>query len=392
MQPAPKRDAEGRPKQVRAVASGIPRGVSSRLPACCRVSAAAAAGRFRRGAQRRLAAHSGGSVSRSRLPSARFLDRDSPDNTATFYVGKTDCGQGTGTAFRQMMSDELDIAYDKTSCVMGSTDVTVDQGGSGGSDAIQTDGWPMRRVAAEARRVLLEMASARLRRAGGRARRQQCAAITVKADPSKKRHLRRTDRRQAIQRRAHRRQRRCHHRRGQGQAGAGSQDRRPVAAALRHSRQGGRIVEVGRGREAARHGARAQREAAGRRRNARSIDESSVRGTPGFIKVVSNGNYVAVVCEREEQAIAPPGSSRSNGRSRRRRRSRPLTSCSTTCAARRPLRAQTPRCRATLMRRSPAPRKVIEAEYDMPFQGHTAFGPAHATGRSVERPDDDLLE
>jgi hypothetical protein len=31
------------------------------------------------------------------------------DNTATFYVGKTDLGQGTGTAFRQVMSDELDI-------------------------------------------------------------------------------------------------------------------------------------------------------------------------------------------------------------------------------------------------------------------------------------------
>ncbi|HYR83143.1 MAG TPA: molybdopterin cofactor-binding domain-containing protein, partial [Terriglobia bacterium] len=83
------------------------------------------------------------------------------DNTATFYVGKTDCGQGTGTAFRQMMSDELDIAYNKTTCIMGSTDITVDQGGSGGSDAIQTDGWPMRRVAAEARRVLLDMASKR---------------------------------------------------------------------------------------------------------------------------------------------------------------------------------------------------------------------------------------
>ena len=82
------------------------------------------------------------------------------DNTATFYVGKTDLGQGTGTAFRQIMSDELDIAFDKTSCVMGSTDVTVDQGGSGGSDALQTDGWPMRRVAAEARRVLLDHARA----------------------------------------------------------------------------------------------------------------------------------------------------------------------------------------------------------------------------------------
>src|SRR5262249_45758731 len=83
------------------------------------------------------------------------------DNTATFYVGKTDCGQGTGTAFRQMMADELDLPYASTTCVMGSTDTTVDQGGSGGSDAIQTDGWPMRRVAAEARRVLLDMASKR---------------------------------------------------------------------------------------------------------------------------------------------------------------------------------------------------------------------------------------
>jgi len=93
-------------------------------------------------------------------PDPNFRQLDSwivihENNTATFYVGKTDCGQGTGTAFRQMMSDELDIAYDKTTCIMGSTDITVDQGGSGGSDAIQTDGWPMRRVAAEARRVLL---------------------------------------------------------------------------------------------------------------------------------------------------------------------------------------------------------------------------------------------
>ena len=52
----------------------------------------------------------------------------------------------------QAVCDELDIAYENTSCVMGSTDRTVDQGGSGGSDALQTDGYPMRRVAAEARR------------------------------------------------------------------------------------------------------------------------------------------------------------------------------------------------------------------------------------------------
>ena len=81
------------------------------------------------------------------------------DSTATFYVGKTDGGQGTGTAFRQMMCDELDIAFEKSTLVMGRTDMTVDQGGSGGSDAIERDGWAVRRVAAEARRVLLGLAS-----------------------------------------------------------------------------------------------------------------------------------------------------------------------------------------------------------------------------------------
>src|SRR6202521_3414702 len=34
-----------------------------------------------------------------------------------------------------------------------------------------------------------------------------------------------------------------------------------------------------------------------------SIDESSVRTLPGFLRVVTKGNYVAVLCEREEQAI-----------------------------------------------------------------------------------------
>ena len=44
---------------------------------------------------------------------------------------------------------------------MGRTDMTVDQGGSGGSDAIERDAMVGRRIAAEARRVLLEMASER---------------------------------------------------------------------------------------------------------------------------------------------------------------------------------------------------------------------------------------
>src|SRR6202166_4941294 len=107
------------------------------------------------------------------------------DNTATFYVGKTDCGQGTGTSFRQLMSDELDIAFDQTACIMGSTDNTVDQGGSGGSTAMERDAWPMRRAAAEARRVLLEMGSARLGVPADRLTVSDCG-VTVTGDASKR--------------------------------------------------------------------------------------------------------------------------------------------------------------------------------------------------------------
>src|SRR5215468_4379050 len=107
------------------------------------------------------------------------------NNTATFYVGKTDLGQGTGTAFRQMMSDELDMPFDKTTCIMGVTDITVDQGGSGGSDAIQVDGWPMRRVAAEARRVLLEMASKKFEAPVSQLSVSD-GVVTVTGDPSRK--------------------------------------------------------------------------------------------------------------------------------------------------------------------------------------------------------------
>src|SRR6185503_1477822 len=63
--------------------------------------------------------------------------------------------------------------------------LTVDQGGSGGSDALQTDGWPMRRVAAEARRVLLDMAAAKFGVPAGQLAVSD-GGVTVKADPSKK--------------------------------------------------------------------------------------------------------------------------------------------------------------------------------------------------------------
>jgi len=300
------------------------------------------------------------------------------NNTATFYVGKTDCGQGTGTAFRQMMADELDIDYDKTACVMGSTDVTVDQGGSGGSDAIQTDGWPMRRVAAEARRVLLDMASAKLG-VPVEALTVSSAVISVKADPTKrvsygeliggkKFHI----------------------------ALTGSNINETTGIAKVKPVQDLKIV----GQSPRRYDIPAKVDGTQQwavdvklpgmvhARNVKppvagatlvSIDESSVRSLPGFVKVVSKGNYVAVVCEREEQAIDAAKKLQVSWKKpaaapfpaspdlHRYMRSATPTSSSTPTVVGNPDAAFA------------SAAKVIEAEYDIPFQGHTAFAPAHAT-------------
>lgn len=300
------------------------------------------------------------------------------DNTATFFVGKTDLGQGTGTAFRQLMSDELDIAFENTSVVMGSTDVTVDQGGSGGSDALQTDGWPMRYVAAEARRVLLEMGAAhfgvpveQLAVAGG--------VISVRSDPSRRvtygeliggRRFNVTltgDNVNATRGRAP-----LKAVQELGYAGQ-SPPRDDIPAKVDGSLVWAVDVKLP-GMVHARH---VRPPFAGA--TLAGIDESSVRTIPGFVRVVSKGNYVAVVCEREEQAIraarqlkvdwrktaAPPfpGSDRLFEYMR----------AATPTAEMKPVIVGDPD--AALARAA----RVLDAEYEIPFQGHTALGPAHAT-------------
>jgi nicotinate dehydrogenase subunit B len=299
------------------------------------------------------------------------------DNTATFHVGKTDLGQGTGTAFRQIMADELDMPYARTSCVMGSTDVTVDQGGSGGSDALQTDGYPMRRVAAEARRVLLEMASARL----GVPVAQLSVAegvVSVTGDAS-----RRVTYGELIGGRKF----------NVTLRGANT-DATTGTAPIKTTQQlkivgqspqrydipgkvdGSLTWAVDAKVPGMLHARNVKPPVAGA--TLVSIDESSVRNVPGFVKVVSKGNYVAVVCEREEQAIQAARQLKVNWQ-------KPATAPFPTSEDLfRYMRQATPTAsgNAAIVGNPDAAfasaARVIEADYDVPFQGHVSIGPAHA--------------
>ena len=300
------------------------------------------------------------------------------DSTATFFVGKTDCGQGTGTALRQMMCDELDIAYDQTSLVMGSTDVTVDQGGSGGSDAIQVDGWPMRRVAAEARRVLLELASERFGVPVAQLSISE-GVITVTADPSRTVTF--------------------------GDLIGGRQFNVTLTGETINATTGVAAVKAVQdlrivGQSLPRYDIPAKVDGSLRwavdvklpgmvhARNVRppfagatlvSIDESSVRDLPGFVSVVSRGNYVAVVCEREEQAIT---AARRLQAEWRKPPTAPFPTSENLFTYMRnaaPTSTRTPTVVGNPAAALAGAARVVEADYDVPFQGHTAIGPAHAT-------------
>jgi nicotinate dehydrogenase subunit B len=84
------------------------------------------------------------------------------DNTATAYFGKVDLGQGVEVGVAQIVAEELDLAVDKVRVVMGDTALTLNHGGASGSTGIQNGAKPLRNAAAEARRILLDMAGRRL--------------------------------------------------------------------------------------------------------------------------------------------------------------------------------------------------------------------------------------
>ena len=84
------------------------------------------------------------------------------DGTVSAFFGKMDMGHGLFVAIGQIVAEELDVPFKAVKVHMGDTATSVNQGGASGSTGIQFGGKQMRMAAAEARRVLVEMASAKL--------------------------------------------------------------------------------------------------------------------------------------------------------------------------------------------------------------------------------------
>ena len=81
------------------------------------------------------------------------------DGTVSAFFGKMDMGHGLTVAIAQIVAEELDVPFKRVKVFMGDTANSVNQGGASGSTGIQNGGKQMRMAAAEARRVLVEMAA-----------------------------------------------------------------------------------------------------------------------------------------------------------------------------------------------------------------------------------------
>jgi nicotinate dehydrogenase subunit B len=85
------------------------------------------------------------------------------DGTINCFTGKIEMGQGVITSLVQEMADELNVSIEKVKLVMGDTDLCPWDGGTWGSMTTRHFSPQMRVALAEAKGVLLELASAKLK-------------------------------------------------------------------------------------------------------------------------------------------------------------------------------------------------------------------------------------
>jgi CO/xanthine dehydrogenase Mo-binding subunit len=237
-----------------------------------------------------MPAHLPGSLDGNRLLSAWL--RVNPNGTVTVFTGKVEFGQGIASALAQVAADELDVGYRRINMVTADTSLTPDEGFTAGSQSIEQSGTAIRFACAEARQMLLAAAAARLG--------VQMGDLTVAdgmiAAPGGKRTtywavttdvmLQREATAKARPKAA-----------GEYTLIGQSLARRDIppkftgsAAYLQDLRLPGMVhARVGRPPVP--------------RAELISLDAAALKAMPGVIEVVRDGSFVAVVCEREEQAI-----------------------------------------------------------------------------------------
>ena len=85
--------------------------------------------------------------------------RIAEDGRVSCFTGKIEMGQGIITSLAQMLAEELEVPLESVNMVMGDTKLCPYDGSTTGSRSTKYFGPPLRRAAAEAKTVLLQLAA-----------------------------------------------------------------------------------------------------------------------------------------------------------------------------------------------------------------------------------------
>jgi nicotinate dehydrogenase subunit B len=99
------------------------------------------------------------------LKGAPFLDswiRVDADGSITAFTGKAELGQGFKTAFQQIAAEELDVSFASLKVVTADTQLTANEGYTSGSQSMQNSGTAILNAAAQVRAILVAEAARRL--------------------------------------------------------------------------------------------------------------------------------------------------------------------------------------------------------------------------------------
>jgi nicotinate dehydrogenase subunit B len=99
------------------------------------------------------------------LATAPYLDswlRIDSDGRITAFTGKAELGQGFKTAFRQIAAEQLDVPFEAIKVVTADTQLTANEGYTAGSHSMQDSGTAILNAAAQVRELLVAAAAERL--------------------------------------------------------------------------------------------------------------------------------------------------------------------------------------------------------------------------------------
>src|SRR5450830_1520441 len=96
------------------------------------------------------------------LKKAPFLDswiRVGADGKVTVFTGKSELGQGIKTALRQVAAEELSVKFEEVDLITSDTAQTADEGFTSGSQSMSDSGTAILHAAAQVRELLIGLAA-----------------------------------------------------------------------------------------------------------------------------------------------------------------------------------------------------------------------------------------